>query len=85
MDDTRFDRVEPADSELVAVSAALDGEGPDPEAPSASAQRFATGSLVLRRSLRVSSAESIPDFAPRVLDELVEATEMVKALSEQKK
>ena len=72
----RFELPElPADSELVAVSAALDGEGPDPETSSASAQQFATGSLVLRRSLRISSAESIPDVAPRVLDELVEETD----------
>jgi hypothetical protein len=75
MDDTRFDRVEPADSELAAVSAALDGEGPDPEMPSASAQRFQTGALALRRSLRVSSAESVPDFAPDVLGVLVGRTE----------
>jgi hypothetical protein len=57
---------DPVEAELAAVSAALDDEGPWPDALSADAAAFRTGALVLRGALRIEAAEAPPDVLAAV-------------------
>lgn len=62
----------PDERELLAMSAALDGEGPAPRAPSTAATAFAADARRLRRLARIGEAPPMPDLTAAVLQQLDE-------------